>query len=397
MNDHTLVLTREMIVNHRQNRQGRRPGYTMRINGLLPKPNRLRSLQHRTRKQKELTCFTENRELALFPSRFVDISFGGHNEIGRVDGDCTKAKFKIRVLNTLMTKWYLTALPGNERSVDSLLAMDDLGGGSLLIAWQLKDKRVLVVGGGEVASQRIHSILPANANITVLSPQSGLHPRTSNFIKTRKDRITYHDRPFRGLQELEGMDMVLTALDDNDLSRQIVEMSRERRIPVNAADIPDLCDFYFGAQIRDGPLQIMISTNGNGPRMASLIKTRLQNGLTGHEGQAIFKVGQLRNKLKERAPGVGGEVGRHRMKWMTDLCNKWDMEDFTALDEATMERLLNEGWDKGRRIPPPEDIGIHRPKGRIVSTHATPMLQTAIAFAAGALTATLLLLYRGRK
>ncbi|KAF8911992.1 putative NAD(P)-binding-domain-containing protein [Gymnopilus junonius] len=274
---------------------------------------------------------------------------------------------------------------------------DNLGGGSLLIAWQLKDRKVLIVGGGEVASQRIQSILTTDAYITVLSPQAGLHPRTSNLINTRNDRITYHDRLFRGPEELERMDMVLTALDDNDLSRQIVQMSRKKRIPVNAADIPDLCDFYFGAQIRDGPLQIMISTNGNGPRMASLIKTRLQKGLSGHEGQALVKIGQLRNILKERAPGVGGQVGRHRMKWMAELCNQWEMEDFTALDETTMTRLLDDGWDKGRHIPKPEGIGIHRPRGTTAPRYPIPVLQIAIAFATGALTATVLLLYRGRK
>ena len=274
---------------------------------------------------------------------------------------------------------------------------DDIGGGSLLVAWQLKEKRILIVGGGEIASQRIQSTLVADPYITVLAPQSGLHPRTRHFIETRDDRITYHDRTFQGAEELEGMDMVLTALDDNDLSREIVGMCRERRIPVNAADIPDLCDFYFGAQIRDGPLQIMISTNGNGPRMASLIKSRLQKGLSGQEGNAIVKVGQLRNKLKERAPGVGGDVGRQRMKWMTTLCNQWEMEDFTALDDITMDKLLSEGWDQGGRVPSPVDFGIRPRKDTIANPYSIPILHSAVAFAAGVLATTLLFLYRGKK
>ncbi|KDR73525.1 hypothetical protein GALMADRAFT_251243 [Galerina marginata CBS 339.88] len=273
----------------------------------------------------------------------------------------------------------------------------NLGGGSLLIAWQLKYKNVLIVGGGEVASQRIQSILNADAKITVLSPERGLHPHTKHFIELRNDSIIYLDRSFQGPEELDHMDMVLTALDNHDLSRRIVEMSRERRIPVNAADIPDLCDFYFGAQIRDGPLQIMISTNGNGPRMASLIKTRLQKGLSGVEGQAIVKVGQLRNKLKERAPGVGGQLGRERMKWMTGLCNEWEMEDFTFLDETMMERVLDEGWERGKRVPKREAVGIRRKTSSSLSSILSPILPAAIAFVAGALTATLFLTYPRRK
>ncbi|KAF8163491.1 siroheme synthase [Crassisporium funariophilum] len=273
-----------------------------------------------------------------------------------------------------------------------------LGGGSLLIAWQLKDKNVLIVGGGEVASQRVESILTADANITVLSPEKGLHPRTRKFIGLRPDRITYHDRPFQGQEELDNMDMVLTALDDNDLSRSIVEMSRKMRIPVNAADIPDLCDFYFGAQIRDGPLQIMISTNGNGPRMASLIKTRLQQGLSGLEGDAITKIGLLRNKLKERAPGVGGSLGRERMRWMTGLCNEWKMEDFTVLDEAMMTKVLDEGWEKKRRIPTLEQVGGKSPAQKQgTSPFSLAILPTTIGFFVGALTVGLLLMYPRRR
>jgi len=282
--------------------------------------------------------------------------------------------------------------------MDDELRIKNLGGGSLLIAWQLKNKNVLIVGGGEVASQRVESILTADAHITVLAPTAGLHPRTKLFIELRSDCIIHRDRLFEGPEELDGMDMVLTALDDNALSRTIVEMSREKRIPVNAADIPDLCDFYFGAQIRDGPLQIMISTNGNGPRMASIIKKRLQAGLSGLEGQAIMKIGQLRNKLKERAPGVGGQLGRERMRWMTQLCNHWEMEDFSNLDEVAMENILDQGWDQGKRVPRPEELGIpHRTSRTKRSFSPTPILFPTIAFITGAITATLLLGYSGRR
>ncbi|KAJ7581212.1 siroheme synthase [Mycena floridula] len=220
-----------------------------------------------------------------------------------------------------------------------------LGGGSFLIAWQLKDKKVLIVGGGEVASQRIESILTADALITVLSPAKGLHPRAKELIEQHSDRITYYDRRFSGPAELYKMDMVLTALDDVQRSREIVELCRQQKIPVNAADIPECCDFYFGSQIRDGPLQIMVSTNGNGPRMARLIRQRLEGALTGLEGTALTNVGILRERLKQRAPGVGGSIGRKRMKWMSQLCDSWDLQQFASLNDSLQTKLLDEGWD----------------------------------------------------
>ena len=95
-----------------------------------------------------------------------------------------------------------------------------LSGGSLLLAWQLKGKRVLIVGGGDVASGRIESVLVADALITLIAPRRGLHPLTKSFIDN-SDRITYRDRGFAGLSDLSGIDMVLTALDDVEKSREI--------------------------------------------------------------------------------------------------------------------------------------------------------------------------------
>ena len=72
--------------------------------------------------------------------------------------------------------------------------------------------------------------------------------------------------------------MLLTALEEHSLSRKIVSFCGSLRILVNAADIPDLCDFYFNAHVRDGPHQIAFSTNGNGPRMAALVNTSFRSG-----------------------------------------------------------------------------------------------------------------------
>ncbi|TDL27240.1 siroheme synthase [Rickenella mellea] len=231
--------------------------------------------------------------------------------------------------------------------------MSVTGGGSLLLAWRLKDKRVLIVGGGDVASGRIEAVLVADALVTIISPALGLHPQTRHFIEN-SDRVTYHDRVFQGHDDLDGVDMVLTAIDDVEWSRQICALCRELKIPVNVADIPPSCDFYFGSQIRRGPLQIMISTNGNGPKLANIIKKRIEGTLPENVEEAIEKIGALRAKLRERAPGVGGLLGKKRMRWMVSVCNTWSIDELARLGNDSMEKLLVEGWDKGRVLKPHE-------------------------------------------
>ncbi|KAI0637240.1 siroheme synthase [Trametes polyzona] len=268
-----------------------------------------------------------------------------------------------------------------------------LHGGSLLLAWQLKDKHVLIVGSGDVASGRIESVLVADARITLVAPRAGLNPLTQWFID-HSDRITYHDRLFSGPEDLAGVDMVLTAIDDVEASRKICALCRERKIPVNVADIPPSCDFYFGSQIRSGPLQIMISTNGRSPKLANIIRRKIEECIPEHAGEAIEKVGELRSKLKVRAPGVGGDVGRRRMRWMVDICSSWDMEELALLDDKMMARLLDEGWEKNQ-VPKLEDIGGHAKKSASHTLeNGGPLVPTALGFVAGVAAAALFVLVR---
>ena len=254
-------------------------------------------------------------------------------------------------------------------------------GGSLLLAWQLRDKRVLIVGGGEVASGRLRSVLEADAHVTLIAPSTNLHPEVRYRIfddPYASRRITYHDRTFhlpstslgdsiastdataseyQDVDDLQGVDMVLTAVDDVTTSKFISELARARHIPTNVADIPPSCDFYFGSQIRQGPLQVMVSTNGKGPKIANMLRKRIEQhieGMVSVEGgvsTVIDKVGALRERLRARAPGVGGVLGKKRMEWMVSLCEQWSLEELALMDDDTMEKLLNQGWDRGGKVP----------------------------------------------
>ncbi|CAE7143351.1 unnamed protein product [Rhizoctonia solani] len=241
---------------------------------------------------------------------------------------------------------------------------------SLLLSWQLKGKHVLIVGGGNVASGRLDAVLEASARVTLVSPRQGLDRITAyrifDDVPDVKSRISYIDRPFNldtDVPLIESADMVLTAIDDVNLSKQICTLSRARKVPVNVADVPPECDFYFGSQIRDGPLQIMISTGGAAPKLSNLIRKRVEQALPPPPflGDAIRRVGILRAKLRKRAPGVGGPLGKKRMRWMIKVCESWTFEQLAQLDDEKIERLLDEGWNKGLNVPSFEELGGEQP------------------------------------
>jgi len=212
------------------------------------------------------------------------------------------------------------------------------GGGSLLLAWQVRNRKVLVIGGGNVAAGRILNLLNADARVTVVTPSVGVHPEVRHRIIERQ--VTHVDRDFES-SDLEDPDiaMVLTAIDDPQVSSQIYTLCKKKHIPVNVADVPSECDFYFGSVHRDGPLQVMVSTNGNGPKLANIVRKKIAETLPTNLGEAILKVGALRKRLRTVAPA--SSEGPKRMEWMTKVCEEWSLEELCDLDEGDMEELLS--------------------------------------------------------
>ncbi|GLI81729.1 bifunctional dehydrogenase and ferrochelatase [Penicillium ochrochloron] len=210
------------------------------------------------------------------------------------------------------------------------------GGGSLIVAWQVKNKDVLVVGGGEVAAGRILLALNADARVTVVCPSSGLNGEVA--YRVAEKQVTHIDRNFEPC-DLDTADMVLCAIDDPEASTQVWKLCKERRIAANIADVPPECDFYFGSIHRDGPLQVMVSTNGNGPKLASIVRKRIAEALPSNMGAAIENVGKLRRKLREVAPDI--KEGPKRMKWMSGVCESWSLDDLVGMTEQDMDGLLS--------------------------------------------------------
>ncbi|KAJ3089535.1 Bifunctional dehydrogenase and ferrochelatase [Quaeritorhiza haematococci] len=219
------------------------------------------------------------------------------------------------------------------------------GGASLMVAYRLKNRHVLIVGGGKESSGRVFLALDADARVTIVCPKEGLVPD----VHARIDRneVTYIDREFE-VSDLDAsthpkngpVDMVLSCIDDPCVSRFIAELCRDRRIPVNCADIPDLCDFYFMAQYREGPLQIGISTNGCGPRLGARIRNMVRDAVVPKcTAAAVENIGRLRRRIREIDPDP--ESSRRRMRWLSRLCDGWSIEEMATMTEEEALMLID--------------------------------------------------------
>ncbi|WVQ86215.1 hypothetical protein IAT38_008383 [Cryptococcus sp. DSM 104549] len=240
-------------------------------------------------------------------------------------------------------------------------------GASLLLALRLQDHPILLIGGGVVASSRLYFLLESGAHITLISPLP-LDPSISHYLThpSTSSQITHLPRAYKGRTDevkVKDFDLVLTAIDDNPLSQEVCEMCREERVMVNVADIPPQCDFYFGAQLRRGPLQILISTGGLGPRAGAMLRDLIVGALPEDVEASLEGVGALRRDLRVRAPGVGGPGGQKRMDWMKATCDRWGLAEMVQFnDEGVRTRVLDEGWEKGVVLGP-QDVGAAGRKG----------------------------------
>lgn len=164
----------------------------------------------------------------------------------------------------------------------------------MLLAWRLQNRRVLVVGGGVVAEGRIAAALTAGADVHVVAPR---------VTRTDGERITVSRRVFED-RDLDGVDLVLLAIDDPEESARIVGLARAARIPVNAADLPSLCDFYVPSVHQDGDLQIAVSTGGRAPALAARIRREVAERLPAGAGAAVRAFGRLRERVRALEPDL---------------------------------------------------------------------------------------------
>ena len=132
---------------------------------------------------------------------------------------------------------------------------------------KLDGKRVLVVGGGNVAAQKLPALLDAGALVTVVAPR--VVPALC------RTGVTVHERPFAA-SDLDGVRWVVAAATV-DVNRAVAAAAETRGIFVNAVDDVDPASAYLGGVVRKGGVTVAISTSGGAPALAGLLREAIEH------------------------------------------------------------------------------------------------------------------------
>jgi siroheme synthase-like protein len=161
---------------------------------------------------------------------------------------------------------------------------------------KLEQLRVLLVGGGYVALEKLQAILANAPSAEVTLVATEIYPAMRSFL-SEQPAVKAIERPFEP-GDLDGKDLVFVAVNNQEASAGIRTLAKEARLLVNVADTPGLCDFYLGSIVQKGSLKLAISTNGKSPTMAKRLKEVFQQTIPDEFESILDNLQQIRNKLQ---------------------------------------------------------------------------------------------------
>lgn len=159
---------------------------------------------------------------------------------------------------------------------------------------KLAKRRCLVVGAGKTAEEKIASLLRCGAAVTVVAPAA-----TRTVQAWASDKKLVWERRGYEVRDLDGVFMAVVATPLKTLNRTIFEQAHKKEILCNVVRDRAICDFYYPAIVRRGPLQIAISTAGHSGALAQRLRRQLEAQF-GPEWETWLRwLGEARSSLYE--------------------------------------------------------------------------------------------------
>jgi precorrin-2 dehydrogenase/sirohydrochlorin ferrochelatase len=197
----------------------------------------------------------------------------------------------------------------------------------------LRGKRCVVVGGGQVALRKVEGLAEAGAAVTVIAPQVAEMPAGVMVLQ-------------RAYQpgDIDGAMLVIAATDDEQVNALVAREAAERGIWVNVVDDPPHCTVVLPSVVRRGALCIAISTGGASPTLARRLRERLEQEFGPEYGMLVELLRALRESWEPRAKAhnLPGSVRKRAWEQVLDLpLLDWLRAGEVAEAEQAANKVLN--------------------------------------------------------
>ncbi len=192
----------------------------------------------------------------------------------------------------------------------------------------LKDQRVVVIGGEAAAEAKLRTLVKTDAHIIVISET--VNPEIKKWADAKK--ITLWRRVFLP-EDLDDARLVYAATEDDILNAEIAELGKAKGILVNAADQKTACHFITPALVDRSPVVISIGTEGYSPSLGRALKTDLEAKLPSSLGMLVCKINNLRGHVKLSIPSLSG-----RQKFWAQIFGTQNLYGQIKLSADDLER-----------------------------------------------------------
>jgi precorrin-2 dehydrogenase / sirohydrochlorin ferrochelatase len=192
----------------------------------------------------------------------------------------------------------------------------------------IEGRRVLVVGGGPVGTEKVEKLIDHGAVVRLVAPRV----TAELAAMVASGAVAEHRARAYRSDDLEGCFLVIAATNLDAINRIVWQDAEARNMPCNVVDVPPLCNFIVPSLVRRGELALAISTGGASPVVAKHIRRELEEAY-GPEWEALVSLlREVRDELKVRYP---------------DMPSRRDAVE--RLMEADVVRRLAEGDEEGAR------------------------------------------------
>lgn len=163
----------------------------------------------------------------------------------------------------------------------------------------LKNKKGVVVGGGEVAERKVKGLYEKGALVTVISPALTAALETM----AARGEISVEKREYRK-HDLKGAVIAIAATDDRATNLEVAREGAARGILVNVVDDAEHSDFILPSVAQRGDVVLAVSTSGRSPALARKLRTELEGHLRNEISEIAVIISEVRQELKKQGKRV---------------------------------------------------------------------------------------------
>lgn len=191
--------------------------------------------------------------------------------------------------------------------------------------FRVEGAKVAVFGDGDEAFAKARLI--SNTSAKIIAFTADPEPDYAAFLKRKAIEV---DHSSFSADLLQGMSLVFAATGEGASDRVIVNAARVAKIPANAVDQPDYCDFYTPALVNRAPIAIAIGTEGVGPVLAQMIRAGIDRQLP----RSLGKLGRLANSYRRAVDRLVPRGVARRLFWRSffqgDVADAVESGDISA-------------------------------------------------------------------